>query len=758
MRSSLIVLVTFSLALTAAADPSIQYEVLALSGTQAPGTPDGVLFRRLGDPPAIGDDGSVVFEADLVGIDVDGENNVGIWVRHPGEPVALLARAQDPVPGRVDAWFGGMTQPFVNGTGEVVFRGPLLGAGVEDPGAWGVIRRDAAGIYRRDIYGGGQPPLTAPGTEFLLPPRGPFLNEAGQLGLLSALRENGIYPEGRGLALWLAEPGSPPSLIVREGDRAPALPAGTTLGAFGDYGHNHVGFNNLGEFAFSGAFQTETTTRNAVWAPNEAGLLAPRVVDGQAAPGATGATFRDFDSFVLMNDDRRVVVWAEFQAGGSASDGIWLIEPDGEIVPIAVPGRSFHWGDSSSGHLSSVVVTRSAANQGALNEAGEVLFYAGVSTLGAGVFSWDSNTRSIDLVFAGRNPPDLPPNVGFSVESFALAQDGTALVSGPLSGGGFVPASQRAIYLVPSAGTPILVARAGLTLEVDGEPRTIRYMLVDAERGPGRRPVNANGEVVFQVSFEDNTTAIIHARVDLDGDVDDDGIPDPSDNCPDVANPDQADTDDDFVGDACNDAEDLDGDEWSDAIDNCPGEPNPEQRDTDRDGEGDACNHAVDPDRDGYRDDLDNCPDVPNDQSERDGDGLGDACDPFPDEPDNEKGQLGLDLSICSEELAVCSERRFFEDEDRDGEEDSTDECPGTPEAEAVDQAGCSRAQFCERLPSQGSKLECRRADWQNDEPGSQHPQDCRLDWRGAWLSLAEPACVPAGQDDWRSRWPWSWK
>lgn len=66
------------------------------------------------------------------------------------------------------------------------------------------------------------------------------------------------------------------------------------------------------------------------------------------------------------------------------------------------------------------------------------------------------------------------------------------------------------------------------------------------------------------------------------------------DNCPDISNPDQADTDADGRGDAC---------------DNCPNAVNPDQFDFDSDDVGDAC----DPDRDndGVPNELDQCPDTP---------------------------------------------------------------------------------------------------------------------------------------------------
>lgn len=72
-------------------------------------------------------------------------------------------------------------------------------------------------------------------------------------------------------------------------------------------------------------------------------------------------------------------------------------------------------------------------------------------------------------------------------------------------------------------------------------------------------------------------------------DIDDDGMLNHLDNCPQDANPNQEDLDQDSIGDACNNAGDRDGDEWSDTLDNCPLISNPGQEDTDSSGRGDAC-------------------------------------------------------------------------------------------------------------------------------------------------------------------------
>jgi hypothetical protein len=72
-------------------------------------------------------------------------------------------------------------------------------------------------------------------------------------------------------------------------------------------------------------------------------------------------------------------------------------------------------------------------------------------------------------------------------------------------------------------------------------------------------------------------------------DSDQDGIIDSLDNCPDVANADQADADNNKIGDAC---EDFDRDGVINAKDNCPNIANKLQRDVDGDGVGDKCDNA----------------------------------------------------------------------------------------------------------------------------------------------------------------------
>ncbi|WP_462168155.1 extracellular catalytic domain type 1 short-chain-length polyhydroxyalkanoate depolymerase [Pseudoalteromonas lipolytica] len=77
-------------------------------------------------------------------------------------------------------------------------------------------------------------------------------------------------------------------------------------------------------------------------------------------------------------------------------------------------------------------------------------------------------------------------------------------------------------------------------------------------------------------------------------DADNDGVLDGADNCPNVANADQADNDNDGIGNVCDstpdgETSDSDSDGVSDSLDNCPLVANSDQLDSDADGVGDAC-------------------------------------------------------------------------------------------------------------------------------------------------------------------------
>jgi len=186
-------------------------------------------------------------------------------------------------------------------------------------------------------------------------------------------------------------------------------------------------------------------------------------------------------------------------------------------------------------------------------------------------------------------------------------------------------------------------------------------------------PIPVAGEQIPNLRFITNTGA---RTITQFNDSDLDGIPDDADNCPFNANADQADEDNDGIGDACEG--DQDGDTIPDGEDNCVTVPNVDQSDVDGDGIGDVCDN--DSDNDGIPDVIDNCPFTVNPgQEDSDGDGVGDECegdfdgDGIPDESDNcptipNPDQLDDDRDGAGN---VC-------DDDRDGDliPNGADNCP----------------------------------------------------------------------------------
>ncbi len=181
-----------------------------------------------------------------------------------------------------------------------------------------------------------------------------------------------------------------------------------------------------------------------------------------------------------------------------------------------------------------------------------------------------------------------------------------------------------------------------------------------------------------------------------------DGIADEVDNCPAIANPDQADTDSDGMGDACD--PDADGDGLDNDADNCPAIANPGQADQDADGVGDACD--PDADGDGVDNEVDNCPALANpDQTDRDMDGSGDVCDPDLDgdgvdnDADNCPAIANLDQAdIDTDGMGDACDP----DLDGDGVDNSADNCPAAANSDQADRDGDGVGDACDLADAGG--------------------------------------------------------
>ncbi|MEM7244043.1 MAG: sialate O-acetylesterase [Acidobacteriota bacterium] len=245
-------------------------------------------------------------------------------------------------------------------------------------------------------------------------------------------------------------------------------------------------------------------------------------------------------------------------------------------------------------------------------------------------------------------------------------------------------------------------------------PTGFTYVLVTA--------VNSEGEGTLGTDSLGNPTPNLAPCIP---DFDLDGIGDPDDNCPMVANADQANSDTDSFGDACDncptvdnedqqnldfdtlgsacdncptfsneDQQNSDADTHGDACDNCPALDNDDQADDDVDGTGEACDNCPglanptqdDPDVDGLGSACDICPDDADPlQEDTDGDGTGEACDncpglanPMQEDPDAD--DVGTACDGCPDDFDP-----FQEDSDGDGTNEACDNCPGLSNADQAD-------------------------------------------------------------------------
>ncbi len=317
---------------------------------------------------------------------------------------------------------------------------------------------------------------------------------------------------------------------------------------------------------------------------------------------------------------------------------------------------------------------------------------------------------------------------------FELSPDGSILVYVARVG------SRFGIFAVPVVGgTPKMLTDYGSEFRVDPTFETVVF------RGRTSFPSYDMYAVDIETDADaDNVIDSCDPCVDRDLD----GFGDPEwpagicsvDNCPDVANSDQLDSDFDSIGNVCDNCptdsnvgqedddrdnvgnacdvcpsdviNDEDADGLCGGIDNCPFESNPNQLDTDADGAGDVCDTCPlipdpaqpDGDSDGVGDLCDNCPvDFNPTQVDADGDAIADGCDNCPaqanfDQMDTDGDEIGNVCDLCPT------------DPDNDVDEDSVcsavDNCPDVANTDQSDSDGDQLGDPCDNCPTSFNPLQ----------------------------------------------------
>jgi hypothetical protein len=239
--------------------------LVARTGDHAPGTPDGVSFNRVGrldDGPALNSLGQVAFHATLSGVGVGDTNNNGIWSGGINS-LRLVARAGSQAPGTSeDVIFRKLYSAVINSDGKTAFGATLTGVGVDsgqyslnNQGIWSEGFGSLALVARE----GDQAPGTPDGMSFgNFDSAHPMLNSAGQVAFESFFGLNGMS-DGRGI--WAQDRVGTLRLIINTGGQIEVAPGDfRTVAALesvccttADEGHFNP-FNELGQLAFRARF------------------------------------------------------------------------------------------------------------------------------------------------------------------------------------------------------------------------------------------------------------------------------------------------------------------------------------------------------------------------------------------------------------------------------------------------------------------------------------------------------------------------
>ena len=412
--------------------------LVARTGDHAPGTPDGVRFGVLDGIHLFSDSGHVALMSPLVGPGVvtdASSNHRGVWVGPPGS-LTLLAREADPAPGMPAGVFYAQLQSSIkhmNAQGRVAFRGRVRGApGVDFPNN-DALWVGSPGDVTVVAREGDQPPGLPAGVRYQLV-GDPYLSGSGNVGFAAEFTGSGINASNHN-GVFVGPPGAV-QLVAQAGQQAPGLPAGTRYGP----SMGTVKLNDAGHVAFGGSANNQP----AVWAgpPDALQLLG---IGGTQAPGAPDGLnfYSPYTTPYLAPDGDVVMVW--------------------ELRSPTITNNHYGLFTGRAGDMDLLARTGDAA-PGAADGATFLRFF--------------------------------PVN--------HLLSDGGMAFEGRLQGTGVTDANDAGIWLVDPSGGMELVVREGELFDVGGgDLRTISRLSFSAGSG-----FNDARQIAFQATFTDGSSGV----------------------------------------------------------------------------------------------------------------------------------------------------------------------------------------------------------------------------------------------------------
>jgi hypothetical protein len=474
--------------------------IVALSRVQAPGVPDGFLFRDF-ESPVLNDKGQVAFYGRVTGPDPTQDDWWGIWSDGTGSLGAVAYQGMQ-APGSPDGLrFTRLLESQIafNTQGVVVYGG--------------LLRDDATGANAGSgIWVGTSESLSVvmrPGTL-------PVINRRGDIAFL-----------GAGSGIWSLSDDSP-FLVAAVGQHAPGAP------------HPLSTFSTLGPPALSDAGRVAfvayaTGNSNGIWS-DISGSLEAVVLNNTPAPGlGNGVRFGKPGALVMSGAGD--MAWASTFVGeavtSSNDESLWsirggqleIVAREGDQAPGLAEGVAF---DSFlSTPLTEGFGTRSKPG---ISDSGQVAFAArledGSIPQSDDLSIWRYGDEGLQLVTrTGMGAPGVEPGVEFlEIEPPMINDSGRIAFRGLLAGPGINSGNDEGIWAEDLEGTLQLVARDGDMVDVAPGPEVELLKIRDVElpvsdayysisgvRGEGdsASAFNKYGQLAFGVVFVDGVRAVV---------------------------------------------------------------------------------------------------------------------------------------------------------------------------------------------------------------------------------------------------------
>ncbi len=463
---------------------------IAITGDQAPGTPEGAVFELslVNNFPLLNDAGQVAFNANLRnGLGgVDDTNNTGIWRDN-----TLVARSGSPAPGTPN---GAVfifpstkenTPPRLNNAGQVAFWAPLR------TGVGGVNDTNDRGIWIDNtlIARKGAPAPDTPAGSIFDSLGSPRFNHRGQVAFLAVLRTGlGGVDDTNDRGIWRDG-----TLVAREGSQAPGTPTGAVFNSFLE----PSAFNDAGQVAFLAVLRTgsggvNNTNDLGIWSGNT--LVARK---GSQAPGTPGGVVFDAFWHPAINNAGQIAFRAILLTGSGGVDdtndmGLWsgstLVAREGSQAPGTPTGAAFE-------------IFR---NNPVLNNAGQVAFRASLRRGSGGVDLTNNNGiwRDSTLVAReGSQAPGTPSGVVFNSFDDPMLNDGGQVAFNATLRGGVDDTNDRGLWIHGPNGDALLIAREGDDLA----GRTISTVkMFSPGSNSHRHSLNDFSQAVYRAEFTNN--------------------------------------------------------------------------------------------------------------------------------------------------------------------------------------------------------------------------------------------------------------